>query len=215
MTLRISGLSKTYKSKRVLWEANGVFDHGLTLLTGPSGAGKSTLLRILATAETADQGRVTWNGQPFPRVRRTFRKTLGYAPQSVDFPPDLTGRELGQHIAALKGLDRRMADDQFLWLAERLNLHAEISNPIGSYSGGMRRRLTVAQSLLGSPEAVVLDEPTAELDAHNSRAVHALIKEQAKSAVVVMTTHLAEQLRSTAAQELVVADTQIKTVLLS
>ncbi len=214
MTIEVSNLSKSYKSKRVLCNASGTFCVGLNLLTGPSGAGKSTLLRVLATAETADHGTITWKGKPLPRARRSFRQVLGYAPQSVDFPPDLTGREVGQHLAALKGLDRQMADDQFLWLAERLNLHAEIANPIASYSGGMRRRLTVAQSLLGSPDAVMLDEPTAELDAENAHAVHALVTEQAKSAVVVMTTHLAEQLRPVAVQEVVVADSQIRPVAL-
>lgn len=213
--LELEIVSKRYGSRVILSQVSCAFPPGLTLLTGPSGAGKSTLLRILATAETADEGTITWKGQPFPQARKAYRSGLGYAPQSVDFPPDLSGRELGQHIGALKGLDRKMADDQFLWLAEQLNLHTEISNPIARYSGGMRRRLTVAQSLLGSPEAIMLDEPTAELDARNAEAVHALIKDQAKSAVVVMTTHLAEQLRPVAVQEVVVADTQIKPVSLT
>jgi len=212
MTLAIAGLSKSYKTKRVLSDINGVFDLGLNLLTGPSGAGKSTLLRILATADSADQGTISWKSQTLPQARKAYRRVLGYAPQLVDFPPDLSGRELGQHIAALKGLNRKMADDQFLWLAERLNLHGEISSPIASYSGGMRRRLSVAQCLLGSPEAVLLDEPTAELDAQNAEAVHALIREQAKCAVVIMTTHQANLLRAAAIQEFVVAGTQLKQV---
>jgi ABC-2 type transport system ATP-binding protein len=123
-----------------------------------------------------------------------LRATLGYAPQAVDLPEDLTAREFALHIAALKGLEAGAADEQFGQITDAIGLHADINNRIASFSGGMRRRLIFAQALLGAPQLLALDEPTAELDGETARKLGALIIERAKDAVVVMTTHLADEL---------------------
>lgn len=192
--LQLTDIVKSYGRKRVLDGVTAVFPAGLTLLTGPSGAGKSTLLRIIATAEKPNQGAIGWQGVPLPRARAALRRTLGYAPQAVDLPEDLTAREFALHIAALKGLDQRAADKQFGAITERIGLHADINNRIATFSGGMRRRLIFAQALLGDPRVLALDEPTAELDGETARKLGALILEHARSAAVIMTTHLADEL---------------------
>lgn len=192
--LQLRDVSKTYGRKRVLDSVSAGFPAGLTLLTGPSGAGKSTLLRIIATAEKPSGGTLHWQGAPLPRARGALRQALGYAPQAVELPDDLTAREFALHIAALKGLDQRAADRQFGAITERIGLHADINNRIATFSGGMRRRLIFAQALLGSPKLLALDEPTAELDGETARMVGALILETARTAAVVMTTHLADEL---------------------
>ena len=126
-----------------------------------------------------------------------MRKTLGYAPQAVDLPEDLTAREFAMHIAALKGLNLAQADAQFGAITDAIGLHADINNRIASFSGGMRRRLVFAQALLGRRKLLMLDEPTAELDLETARRVSALIIERASAgAIVVMTTHLADELAS-------------------
>jgi ABC-2 type transport system ATP-binding protein len=193
-TLEFSGVAKSYGRKSVLADVSATFATGLTLLTGPSGAGKSTLLRIIATAERPDRGTVTWDGVPLPTSRRALRRALGYAPQAVDLPEDLTAREFALHMAVLKGLDRKAADLQFGAITEAIGLHADINRRIATFSGGMRRRLIFAQALLGAPRLLALDEPTAELDGETARQVGGLILEQARTAAVVMTTHLAEEL---------------------
>ena len=170
------------------------FTPGLTLLLGPSGAGKSTLLRLLATAEKPSSGSILWNEHPLPAAYRVLRQTLGYAPQTVDLPEDLTAREFAQHIAALKGLDPAAADRQFLTLTHALGLHPDLHLKISTYSGGMRRRLIFAQSLLGKPQLIALDEPTAELDLDTARRVSQLVLEYAQTAIVIMTTHLSDEL---------------------
>lgn len=206
MTLAIETLGKSFRRKAVLANVTAQFPVGLTLLTGPSGAGKSTLLRILATADTPSRGRVLWHDVPLPAARKALRKVLGYCPQAVDLPEDLTGREFGMHVSALKGLERKAAEAQFAAITERLDLYKDIDNPILSFSGGMRRRLIVAQSLLGEPQLLAMDEPTAELDAESIDRIHELVLERARSAVVIMTTHMAEQLSPLAAQNLRIAD---------
>jgi ABC-type multidrug transport system ATPase subunit len=194
ISLELAGLGKRYGAKTVLADVGHRFEPGLTLLTGPSGAGKSTLLRLIATAERPGKGVISWNGAPLPGARTALRRTLGYAPQAVDLPEDLTAREFALHIAALKGLDAGAADVQFGAITDAIGLHADINNRIASFSGGMRRRLIFAQALLGAPQLLALDEPTAELDGETARKLGALILERAANAIVVMTTHLADEL---------------------
>ncbi len=191
-SLELKGVGKAYGRKHVLQDVSLTFEPGLTLLVGPSGAGKSTLLRLLATAERPNKGSILWNGSS---GRGALRKTLGYAPQAVDLPEDLTAREFAMHIAALKGLNLGQADKQFGAITDAIGLHADINNRIASFSGGMRRRLIFAQAMLGEPQLLALDEPTAELDGETARKLGALIVERARAgAIVVMTTHLADEL---------------------
>jgi ABC-type multidrug transport system ATPase subunit len=193
-TLDLDNVSRRYGRKLVLDGISHRFPVGLTLLVGPSGAGKSTLLRLLATAEKPNGGTISWNGKALPGARRALRRELGYAPQAVDLPEDLTAREFAMHIAALKGLNLGQADKQFAAITDAIGLHPDINNRISTFSGGMRRRLIFAQAMLGSPRLLALDEPTAELDGETARKLGVMILERAKSAVVVVTTHLADDL---------------------
>ncbi len=196
--LTLEGVTRRYGRKSVLASVSHQFRPGLTLLTGPSGAGKSTLLRLLATAEKPNAGRISWNGASLPGARGALRRTLGYAPQAVDLPEDLTAREFAMHMAALKGLELGAADRQFGAITDRIGLHPDINNRISTFSGGMRRRLIFAQALLGAPGLLILDEPTAELDRETAEKVGALVLERAAEAVVIMTTHLADALAPSA-----------------
>lgn len=208
--LQLQAVSKSYGKKSVLRDVSYHFCSGLTLLTGPSGAGKSTLLRLCATAEKPDRGSLLWQGLTGAACTRALRRTLGYAPQAVDLPDDLTAREFVRHMAALKRLDLAAADMQFARIASDIGLHADIDRRIGAFSGGMRRRLIFAQSLLGAPTLVALDEPTAELDRETAAQVVSLILETARTATVIMTTHLADQLADQAAARLDVRDGALK-----
>jgi len=206
-SLELKGVGKAYGRKRVLQDISLTFEPGLTLLVGPSGAGKSTLLRLIATAERPNKGSILWNGSG---GRGALRKTLGYAPQAVDLPEDLTAREFAMHIAALKGLNLGQADKQFGAITDAIGLHADINNRIASFSGGMRRRLIFAQAMLGEPQLLALDEPTAELDGETARKLGALIVGRAKAgAIVVMTTHLADELAPSARAVLRVENGQV------
>ncbi len=192
--LLLEDVGKKYRRKTVLERVSQRLAPGLTLLTGASGAGKSTLLRLIATAEKPSSGRIAWDGVPLPAARGALRRSLGYAPQAVDLPEDLTAREFAMHIAALKGLDLAAADRQFGAITDRIGLHADINNRISTFSGGMRRRLIFAQAMLGEAKLLALDEPTAELDREMADRLGALILERSTSAIIVMTTHLADAL---------------------
>lgn len=200
--LELHAVTKRYGKKHVLEGVSHAFAPGLTLLTGPSGAGKSTLLRLCATAEKPTAGALSWGGRRLPGGRGALRRVLGYAPQAVDLPEALTAREFGLHIAALKGLRSGEADRQFLALSEAVGLHGDANNRISGFSGGMRRRLVFIQALLGQPQLLCLDEPTAELDHESASRVGELILAASRTASVIVTTHLADALAPHAAQVL-------------
>jgi ABC-type multidrug transport system ATPase subunit len=151
-----------------------------------------------------------WANAPLPRAAKALRRTLGYAPQAVDLPEDLTAREFAMHIAALKELDLAAADKQFLSITDAIGLHADVNNRIATFSGGMRRRLIFAQALLGTPKLLALDEPTAELDRDTAERVGALILERARDATVIMTTHLSDILAPQARAVLRVNDRKVE-----
>jgi len=203
--LSLDNVSKSYGKRHILNDINHEFQTGLNLLIGPSGAGKSTLLRLCATVEKPSSGHLLWHGKPYKRVRKALRFELGYAPQIVDLPQDVTGMEFLSHIAALKGLGKS-AKTQAAEILEQLGLAADADQRIIGWSGGMRRRLILAQALLGSPTLLALDEPTAELDHETAARVSELISNAAKSATVILTTHLSEHFEAQGAAILRVAD---------
>lgn len=192
--LSLIDIAQRYGKRDILLGMNHNFGPGTTVISGPSGTGKSTLLRLCATVEKPSAGRIEWNGVPLSKQRRAFRQTLGYAPQRIDFPEDISGMDFLLHVAALKNLGLGPAREQASILLSRLGLARDASGRIATYSGGMRRRLGLAQAFLGTPSLLVLDEPTAELDPVTAGHVHDLIFEQAESVTVLMTTHLEEGL---------------------
>ena len=206
--LSLTRVSKKYGKRVILDNVTQTFETGVSLLIGPSGAGKSTLLRLCATAEKPSGGILSWNNNSLPGARKAMRKALGYAPQLVDLPNDVTGFEFMRHIAAFKGLGRG-AGDQARVLMSELGLEASIDLPIAVYSGGMRRRLIFAQSLLGAPKLLALDEPTAELDSETANIVVGMISKAAQSAVVIVTTHLSDAFMAGGAKIYHVADAQV------
>lgn len=193
--LQLINLSKRYKKQTVFQDLSAEFNKGVTVLTGPSGVGKTTLLRLCATVEQPSSGEVRLNGQDIRKNKRQFRSSLGYAPQIVDFPEDLSAMEFMLHIGALKGLKTALARQQSLALFERVGLASDRDKHIRSFSGGMRRRLGLSQAFLGEPECLIIDEPTAELDPETAARIHDLIFETSENAVVIMTTHLETSLK--------------------
>ena len=192
--LEVRNLNKRFGSRVILEDVNVQFRPGLTLLKGPSGAGKSLLLRLLASAEKPTNGEIFWKQQSVSKNLRRFRKTLGYAPQAVDLPDELTAEEFTSHMAAQKGLDLRSSRKQVEALTHKLGLRADLNRRIATFSGGMRRRLVLIQALLGRPELLILDEPTAELDTESRCAVVSTLQDYCTRSVVLMTTHTPEDL---------------------
>ena len=192
--LELKNIAQAYGSKSVLANLSHNFGQGVTVITGPSGAGKTTLLRICSSVEKPKSGEVLWNGKQVQKNLRQFRTALGYAPQRIDYPEDISAMDFLLHMGALKNLRRADTKQQAASLLGRLGLGQDIDGRIATYSGGMRRRLGVAQACLGAPKILIFDEPTAELDSDTAGHIHKLIFELAETAAVLMTTHLTDGL---------------------
>ncbi len=173
---------------------------GMFGLLGPNGAGKTTLLRILATLLRPTSGTVRIGSFDLsqPAQRKAVRASLGYLPQELAFYPDLTGREFLDYMGLLKHLyDRPARRHQIDRLLALVNLGDQADRQVKTYSGGMKRRLGIAQALLGDPQWLVIDEPTAGLDPEERIRLRALLTRLAENRVVVLSTHVVEDISQT------------------
>jgi ABC-2 type transport system ATP-binding protein len=199
--LRIEGLSKTYANGTVaLKDVSLAIPRGMFGLLGPNGAGKSTLMRIIATLQEPDSGSVTFgdpstgSGQVDVLADKTsLRRVLGYLPQEFGLYKNVSAEDLLDHFAVLKGIvdkrDRREMVDRLL---EQTNLSGDRRKHLGGYSGGMRQRFGIAVALLGAPQLIIVDEPTAGLDPAERLRFLNLLAELGQQAVVILSTHIVE-----------------------
>jgi ABC-2 type transport system ATP-binding protein len=192
--LEISGLTKTYgNGVRALDGIDLQVPKGMFGLLGPNGAGKSTLMRTLATLQEPDSGSIRLDGFDVLADPTRLRRCLGYLPQEFGAYPRTSPLVMLDHIAALKGLcDRRQRRDQIEQLLAQTNLWDVRHKSIDTFSGGMRQRFGIAQALIGNPQLVIVDEPTAGLDPAERRRFHNLLARIGQDVVVMLSTHIVE-----------------------
>jgi ABC-type multidrug transport system ATPase subunit len=181
-------------------------DHGLFGLLGPNGAGKTTLLRILASIMPPTSGKVLIDGYDLSRTkdRQLARQSLGYLPQETALYPDLSGEEFLDYFGLLKGVyDRRKRHSQIANLLAMVNLTSVTRKKVKTYSGGMKRRLGLAQAFLGNPSIVIVDEPTAGLDPEERIRIRKMLTELAHDKTILLSTHVVEDITQTCEQTIV------------
>lgn len=190
--IEINKLSKRYSNNCVaLDDITCSIGTGVIGLLGENGAGKSTLLKILATTIEPTGGRVTVNGLDLCAEQACIRKQLGYLPQEFGFYSRFTGYEMLEYIAVSKGItDKKIRKAQVLNTIELVNLSDIKNKRISVYSFGMKQRLGFAQALLGNPQLLIMDEPTAGLDPVERNNIHNIINEMGRKITVVYSTHI-------------------------
>ncbi len=173
---------------------------GVTALVGPNGAGKSTLIRTLATLDTRFQGTVTVSGHDLHDAtgRRLARASLGYLPQDFRFTPSFQVGELVEYVAWLKQVPAAQRSEATREAVEAVGLTDRLTSPLKSLSGGMLRRAGIAQAIVNRPSLLLLDEPTVGLDPAQRIAFRELIRGLGRQTAVLTSTHLIEDVRSTA-----------------
>src|ERR1700735_640307 len=204
--VRVEGLSRRYGAIRALDGVDLALDRGITGLLGPNGAGKTTLLSVLATVNEPDAGRVSVFGlNPQDRAERVeIRRRLGYLPQELGYHRHFTVAAFLDYVAILKEItDRRRRAEEVARGAAAAGLERRASTRIRTLSGGMRQRLGIAQALLGQPELLILDEPTAGLDPEQRLRFRELLSDLPGDPVIVLSTHQADDIAAICPQVVV------------
>ncbi len=194
MELKINNLSKTYPNGiTALKKINLEIPKGMFGLLGPNGAGKSTLMRTIATLQEADEGTIHLNGIDVLKDKKKVRQMLGYLPQDFGVYPDETAEQMLNHIALLKGIaQKKERRENVATVLEQTNLYEDRKRKLGGYSGGMRQRFGIAQALIGDPQLIIVDEPTAGLDPEGRRRFHNLLGEISENIIVILSTHIVD-----------------------
>ena len=209
--LEIKGLSKTYRNgQKALEEVNLTITNGMFGLLGPNGAGKSTLMRSIATLQTPSSGSIHLNGIDINSQPDFMRRRLGYLPQEFGVYPKISAERLLDHIATLKGIiDQSKRRDQINLLLEQTNLLKHRKKAVSTFSGGMLQRFGVAQALLGNPQVVIVDEPTAGLDPLERNRFLNLLSEIGENVIVILSTHIVEDVRDLCSQIAILSEGKI------
>lgn len=194
MKLTISNLSKTYPNgTEALKNVNLEISTGMFGLLGPNGAGKSTLMRIIATLQEADEGSVKFGEIDIINQKNEIRKILGYLPQEFGVYPKMTAEEMLDHFALLKGVANTNERKELVKaLLHQTNLYQVRRRKLGGYSGGMKQRFGIAQALIGNPQLIIVDEPTAGLDPAERHRFHNLLSEIGENIIIILSTHIVE-----------------------
>ncbi|HET7778212.1 MAG TPA: ABC transporter ATP-binding protein [Rudaea sp.] len=210
--LTIRDLSKTY--------ANGVqalkgvtldIPKGMFGLLGPNGAGKSTLMRTIATLQDADTGSVRLNDLDVLANKPEARRALGYLPQEFGVYPKVSAEAMLDHFAVLKGVTARGERKALVEaLLKQVNLWDVRKRKLGTFSGGMRQRFGIAQALIGNPQLIIVDEPTAGLDPEERNRFLNLLAAIGENVVVILSTHIVEDVTDLCPRMAIIAQGQVR-----
>jgi ABC-2 type transport system ATP-binding protein len=199
MALVIEHLTKKYnRDKTGLSDYSITINKGIIGLLGPNGAGKSTLMKIIATISKPTNGTIKLDGVDIVKQPDTIRKVLGYLPQDFGVYDNLNAYEFLEYIAAMKGVGGAGLRKRVEMLLEGVNLIADAKRPIGSYSGGMKQRIGIAQALLNDPQILIFDEPTVGLDPEERVRFRNLISDLGADCIVILSSHIVSDIETIA-----------------
>lgn len=196
-TLKIENLTKVYPNGvKALDNVSIEISNGMFGLLGPNGAGKSSLMRTLATLQEADSGTAFLNDIDILNNPLELRKVLGYLPQEFGVYPKITAEQLLDHIAILKGITNSKERKELVnYLLQKVNLYEQRNKSVKGFSGGMKQRVGIAQALIGNPQLIIVDEPTAGLDPGERNRFHNLLADVGQEVVIILSTHIVDDVR--------------------
>ncbi|GHU34709.1 ABC transporter ATP-binding protein [Clostridia bacterium] len=190
MNLSINAVNKSYGKNHALVDFNASLTAGIYALMGPNGSGKSTLMNIITDNLKSDSGAITYDGEDTLKMGVRFREKLGFMPQYPGMYPNFSVERFMWYMAALKGISKSDAKTQIAEILTAVELDDCAKKKIGSLSGGMKQRLALAQAVLGNPEVLILDEPTAGLDPKQRIAIRNYISRISFNKIVIIATHV-------------------------
>lgn len=209
MELTISDLTKDFGSFRAVDQVTFTMHSGVYGLLGVNGAGKTTLMRMLTTLLRPTGGEIRWDGQDVFRMDSAYRKLLGYLPQDFGYYPDFSIYDYLMYIASIKGIRPAAAKQRALRLLKQVGLSQAGHKKMKTLSGGMKRRVGIAQAMLNDPKILILDEPTAGLDPNERIRFRNLISELSEDRIVLLSTHIVSDIEYIASEILLMKDGRI------
>lgn len=193
--LEIRNLSKKFGKKLVLDHVGYSFKNSIYGLLGPNDSGKTTFLRFITGLYSAPKDTIIFNGKE-TRKNKDFLSHIGYLPQNFGMFKELTVKEALEFFANAKNISKKEAHNDITEILKKVNLSNEISKKVGKLSGGMLRRLGIAQALLGNPEILIFDEPTVGLDPEERLRFKNIISNLSKNKIIIISTHIVEDVEA-------------------
>lgn len=209
MGLVLNNVRKKFGNLIAVDDISIEMENGLYGLLGTNGAGKTTLMRILCTVLKPSDGKIYYNGKDIFEMDGRYRNIIGYLPQEFGFYPNLSVKDYLSYIASLKGLNKRLTKVRIEKLLEIMGMQIHSSKKMKKLSGGMKRRVGIAQALLNDPKILILDEPTAGLDPMERIKFRNLIGELSKDKIVLLSTHIVSDIEAIAKHIFVMKDGKI------
>lgn len=207
--LEMINVTKSYKHKNANENINLVLESGVYGLLGPNGAGKSTLMKQIVTVTNPTSGKILYNGKDIKSLDDEYRAIVGYLPQDFDAYKNFKAKDFLMYMAALKGMDKETSKKRVDELLKLVGL-SEVSNKLVSkFSGGMKRRVGIAQALLNNPKVLILDEPTAGLDPQERTRFRNLLSQIGRDTIVILSTHIISDIESVAKETIMIKDGKI------
>ncbi len=207
--LKIEKVSHLYKDQEALKSIDCELSPGIYGLLGPNGAGKSTLLRILVDVLAPTDGRILYNNRAIGALGASYREQLGYLPQEFQGYSQFTAEEFLKYVANLKGLDAKTARVRVKHVMALVGLTSASRKKLKGYSGGMRRRVGIAQALLNNPKVLILDEPTAGLDPSERIRLRGILSQLAQDTIIILSTHIVSDIEYVADEVLLLKEGQL------
>lgn len=206
MELCIEHITKKFRDIVAVDDISLRITPGVWGLLGANGAGKTTLMRMIAGIMKPSSGKILYDGIPINQLKEKYRDVFGYLPQEFGFYPEFTVKDYLEYVSVLKGLDAKESKCRIHELMERLTLSAVRNKKIAKLSGGMKRRVGIAQALLNDPEILILDEPTSGLDPGERVHFRNLLSEFAHDRIVLISTHIVPDVEYIANQNAVMKE---------
>ncbi|QEK11828.1 ABC transporter ATP-binding protein [Crassaminicella thermophila] len=204
--LELKNLTKTYGTKNANSNITITFENGVYGLLGPNGAGKTTLMKQITTLIEPSKGEIIYNGKNIKELDEKYRDLIGYLPQDFGVYKNFSAKQFLQYVAALKGLSGKYARKKIDKLLKLVGLYEVRNKAVGKFSGGMKRRVGIAQALLNDPKILVLDEPTAGLDPQERARFRNLISQMSKEKIIILSTHIISDIESIAKETIMIKD---------
>ncbi len=194
LVLKLENVNKYYGRLHALKDYSLEFKPGIYGLLGPNGAGKSTLMKLICRLIRNESGEITWRGKDIFKCGKEYRKAVALMPQEFGFYPSFTGLQILDYFSVLN--EMKVSKSDLMELLEKVNLSGQADKKVKAYSGGMKRRLGIALALLGNPEIMVFDEPTAGLDPLERIRFKELLFEYKKDRIILVSTHIITDIES-------------------